>query len=306
MPQPTIIQGPALVTHNGYSFYSEGAVTVRYQRETFNPGAAAYGKLGERLKSTRAVISFTPAGMYTSATAAKYWPYGATSVGASVFTGSALPTVILPLSGNKITYPRGGITKLPELRLSPVKTMWGAMEITCLGDPALEPTNAGYFQVVAATTADTNFDETKIVTPRYTAAYGSSPFDAMEPDEEGFVVEPILGLKEMMPANFGLTDIIIESLGLRARFKPINLTEAQIATLINLQDAAAKRPGDVIASTTTDLVISGTGVTFTAKYMGAADAGLVYSPGEFRQGEVAFHNVRKWSAGVPQALWTFA
>src|SRR5262245_31325815 len=147
MAMPTIIQGPAVVTHDTYDFYTQGNVTINYRFETWDPVTAAYGKIGARMRSKMAEISFTPAGMYTAGSAAKYWPKAQTNVGASIFNGTV---VVAPLTGNKITFARGGITRWPALKLSPLNTTWQEMTILALGDNSLAPTNAAHVQTIAA------------------------------------------------------------------------------------------------------------------------------------------------------------
>src|SRR5436309_16026667 len=124
MPAPTIIQGPACVSLNGYDFYTQGHVTIHYRYETWNPNTAAYGKLGERLKRKMAEVRFTPAGTYVAASAAKYWPNTQADVGKSIFGASLTPLVIAPLTGNKVACVRGVLGKWPPLKLSPLSTVW--------------------------------------------------------------------------------------------------------------------------------------------------------------------------------------
>ena len=58
-------------------------------------------------------------------------------------------------SGNKITWARAGLSKMPNLRLSAMGGVWDSeMEFTCLGDSGVEQTNAAYWQTIAATTAN--------------------------------------------------------------------------------------------------------------------------------------------------------
>jgi hypothetical protein len=308
MPQPTIIQGPAAVSWNAYDFYTQGNVTINYRLETWDPNVAAYGKIGARFKSKMAEVSFTPAGMYTAASAVKYWPNSQADIGKSIFGAAPAPVVIAPLTGNKLTFVRGGVSKFPGLKLSPLSTAWQEMTFLCLGDPALAPTDAAQVQAIAATAFPATFDESKVISPRYTAAFTGADAAAqagVEPDDEGFMVEPVFETKAMSLANFGMIDSIITSIGWRARFKPLSLTEAQIALSLGLQGATAVQPGDAIGRAT-DLVISGTGLSWTGKRAGITDAALLYGPGEWRQGEVAFVGKSLFTAGAVQPLWVFA
>ena len=308
MPPPTILQGPACVSWNAYDFYTQGSVAIHYRYETWNPSTAAYGKLGERFKSKVAEVRFTPAGMYTAASAVKYWPNSQADVGKSLFGTALTPVVIAPLTGNKLTFVRGGVSQWPALKLSPLATAWQEMSLLCLGDPALDPTNAAYVQSIAATAFPATFNETQLISPRYTASFTGADGAAqsgVEPDDEGFMVEPIFETRAMSLANFGLVDSIITSIGWRARFKPLSLTEAQIAAALGLQNTTAVQPGDALGRST-DLVIAGAGLSWTGKRAGLADAALAYGPGQWRQGEVAFVGKSLFTTGVVQPLWVFA
>lgn len=308
--QPTIIQGPAFVLHGSNAIYSQGPVTINYQRETWEPMSANFGGLGKRHRSSRAIVTLTPVGELGAADVltTKYWTYTPAMIGTSIFGGSNTTLAIVPATGNKVTFARSAILSMPSLELSPIRTALNEMSFVCLGDPAKEPTDAAYFQAIASTTTDTSFDGTKVISPRYTGAWGASPFDTLEP-ENGFRVQPVMELQEMSPVNYGLTDIILKSLGVEAGFTPVNLTEAQIATMLRLQDTGAVRPGDTYSnpSDDRDLVISGTGLaTLTLKHMGAISGGLRYDTGLFRQDAVVMGHRATFTTGARDALWTIA
>ena len=236
----------------------------------------------------------------TFRTSARISPYGVTK------------TIPVPgKAGNKVTFTRAGISKMPSLRLSAQATAFsGDMEFIALGDSAMDPTNAAYWQVAAATAADTSFTETTILSPRYTAAWGTT-YTGMEPDESGFIFEPSCEVKEITSCNQGVLDVILASAGLRCRFRPITkttaagMTEADYAGLLLLQDATAALPGMTVGNATS-LVVTGTGLVVTAPTMGPTDGALHYGVAEWRQGEVTFENKVAFAVGVPAAMWTFA
>src|SRR5688572_13969288 len=139
--QPTVIQGPAYVNRSTlWAYMDESGNVVDYRRESWEPKGSITGSLGPRHKSTRIVASGTPMGEVETLTG--YWPYVAADIGGSIF--SATPLVVVPKTGNKITFPRSAVTKLPTLRLAPLRTAFGPMEWTALGDPTVEPNNAAY------------------------------------------------------------------------------------------------------------------------------------------------------------------
>lgn len=300
MSAPTVIQGPAYVKWGSKVYYSAGPVMIRYQTRAWNPTSAMFGPLGPRLSNRIVTVSFQPVGKLDPATAvSEYWPVTPASIGSSLISDDDL--TVAPRTGNKITFPRAGLTRLPSLRLSALSTCWqGEMEFTCLSDGEWTAENA--WQTIAATSADTSFDPSKIISPRYTASWGS--VTGIEPDEQGFVVEPELRAQEIIAANWGVLDVVLSELSVRCRFRPISLSEAQMAQMLSLQGSGAKLPGDALGAN--DLVISGTGVTVTIYQVGPSDAALHYAPGEWRQGEVVLHNQVRFSSGAPQALWSIS
>lgn len=305
MAAPTVIQGPAYVKQGSKVWYTEGTVRINYQMRTWNPRSAAFGPLGPRMRNRVVTVSFKPVGMVTAATAtANYLIHNPANVGASILSTDDL--VVAPLVGNKITFNgRAGISRMPNLKLCALATVWdGDMEFTVLGDSAVEPTTAAYWQTIAATTADTSFDETQIISPRYTAAWGVT-YTGIEPDENGFVIEPQQENKELVSANDGVSDVILAGVGVRCRFRPLSLSETEMAAMIALQGATARLPGAIVGQTDS-LVITGTGLAVTLPRMGPTDAGLHYAVGEWRQGEVVFENKIGFTVGVPSALWSFA
>lgn len=309
MPEPIVIQGPGYVERAGlFAYMDENGHMVKYQRESWEPKGSMSGGLGPRNKATRIVVSGRPVGEYETLTG--YWPYVAGDIGSSIFSATALK--VAPKAGNKITFPRSGVSKLSSLYLGPLKTVWGEMEWTCLGDAAKEPTAIDYRQVIAAIgigegAANVTFDQTKVISPRVTASWGAIPFDVLE-TEEGWQIEPSIEVKWMYGATHGLLDGILVSLGVTAMANIINLTEAQYATMMRLQDADAVRPGDTYSNpaSSRNLIISATGVSATLFAMGVENADLRYQAGGFRQGPVKFVHRRTWTGGVADSIWTLA
>jgi hypothetical protein len=108
-------------------------------------------------------------------------------------------------------------------------------------------------------------------------------------------------------SDVGIADIILRGLSTSATFAPSNLTEAQVNTLVRLQDATAVLPGQPYAKELEDLVITGTqvGWIFSLNAMGAKRANKIYQVGAHRHTMIEFVNQRLWTAGVPEALFGF-
>ena len=314
---PTIIVGPAIVTWNGYGYYFQGPLKADFKRETFNIETQFDGKIDERMKTQITEVSGIPAGQMSSAGMTAMFPYAVGAVGKSIFGAADLPLVIVTKfggasnTGQTITYPRAALSKLPQLRLHPLRTLFGDITFSCLGDPTVQPNTATAWQTIAdAAFGDTSFDETQLITDIYTAAYGAAPYNAMG-SMAGFEVDIAMATENILADDFGIVDMILKELTATAKFAPSNLTQAQVSTLMNAQGTNYIFPGQSLAKANTDLVIAGSGngahtLTVTIKNAGPKDAGFMYSTKDHRHGAVGFTSKRTWTAGAANALFTLS
>src|SRR5580693_4331369 len=97
---PTIIVSPAIVTWNGYSYYTKAGIKSELKRETWFVESDTDGRIDERVKSQITEVVFQPVGMIKlggDTALAAFFPYGVGAVGKSIFTGltgANLPLVI--------------------------------------------------------------------------------------------------------------------------------------------------------------------------------------------------------------------
>ena len=306
---PTIIQGPAFVKTNSVVFYVEKDISLNPSVESWNP-ESTWGPLGERHKSRKDVLSFTPVGMVNSTImnlvyAAFLAPSG--KIGTSIYPGTV---VISSLIENKTyTWARGGFSKPPGLVLSPTKTAFGSMEVTCIGAASTQPTDAAFWKTdTGAATADTTFDPTKVLSEIYSAALGAriAPYNALGA-MDGFMLDFGFLTKDIPNSDVGIADTVITGLSLGVRFAPSNLTEDQVDTLLATQDTAAVLPGQAYGKLLEDLVITScvSGNIFTAKKIGAKNCTKIYAVGEHRFREIQFTNIRTFTTGAPDAMFAY-
>ena len=310
---PTIITGPAIITWNGKSYYSKAGIKAEFKRDTFKIETDFDGQIDERAKTQLTEISFQPDGQISNLN--KYFPYSVAQIGSSIFGATALPLVIQTKfggasnTGQTITYPRAALSKLPQLRLKPTDTLFGEMTFTCLGAPSVQPTTTTAWQTIAdAAFADTTFDETAIITDTYTAAYGSSPYNAIG-SMAGFEIDIAMATENILADDFGIVDMILKQLTATAKFAPSSLTEAQLYTLLANQNSGYVYPGQSLAKNNTNLVITGSGnaahtLTVTINNAGPKQAGFMYSTGKHRFDAIEFTSKRTWASGVANALFT--
>ena len=230
------------------------------------------------------------------------------SVGKSIFGIVATPLIIWTVDGRKITYHRAGLQTTPNLVLRPSATLIGGdMTFRAIGIAATEQTDPA-FLLTRSTLGftDQTFDESKLVTDIYSAAFGTTPYDAIGA-MDGFEIDIKTETTDIETDDFGLVDTVIKSLVATAKFKPSNLTEAQVDTLLNYQDAAAILPGKSFSTAGTDLIISGVSGTLVATLYkaGPHQNAQEYKTAAHVHDTIEFVSKRTWTTGVANKLWSF-
>jgi hypothetical protein len=303
----SILRGPAIVTFNSQSFYSKSDITLELGVETFDIDASAFGKVDERVIERIARVRFTPAGEWEALTT--LWPYGAATIGASVFTGTDRPLVIQTLDGTTITFSAAAVTRMPNLRLSAKETMIGEVEFTCLGKDNEAWTVANNLVATSsAAFADTNFSIPAILTQPYTAAWGiSSPWSSFQ-TFDGFTVNFDLSLSPLATDADGIVDMMFSRLGVSVQCQPLGITEAQLITALGLQGAGNAR-GRSLSAGSNDLVLTGAVTSTAVITINSAQmkmGGMGFGPTTPRIAPVTFVATREFSVGAPVALFTLA
>ena len=304
---PSIIPGPAVIKHSGFTFYSKDGFRLNHNIESFPIVSDMVGQADTRKLKDLTTISWTPDGQVKSL--AKYFPHALADIGKSIFgkaTGSDA-VEIWTQNGQKHTWHRGAVWKSPQLRLKPSDTLFGDMEIVCIGKAATQRTDAAYFKTLAATAfADTTYDETSIMTAQYSAAWGAAaPYDAMG-SLGGFEIDIEYEMSQIDSVDFGVAEITLDSIIARARFIPNSLTEAQLDTLIGFQGADAIGIGESFAKAGNDLVIASDVFSATIHKAGPAGYASMFARGKHRHDAVEWFSKRTWTNGVGNPLWTFA
>jgi hypothetical protein len=299
------IAGPAIVTFDSQTFSTKNDISVKIARETFDINSSRHGLIDKRLKSYAIEISFQPVGQVENLT--KYFPYDVSTIGSSIFSATDKPLVIQTLAGQAYTFARAAMIKMPTLKLSATDTMFGEMTFLCILKSATDFVTAGALLGIASSAfSNTTFDESKITTPGYTAAYGSAPYATME-SLDGFTVEIGMDITRDYVDRFGIVGARLKSLSATAKFTPIGLTEAQWATLVALDGANVVIPGQSVAKSDTDLVITGgssPAVSITLHKAGILNSGLAFGDAPRLQ-ELEFVCKRTWSSGTADPLFTF-
>lgn len=316
---PVVIQGPAYIGTGGVIMYVETDIQVEEIVESWTPKTTV-ADAGQRHKSRIFKLSYMPVGMLTSALLNYFYEAHLapqTYVGRSIFPVSNQAVTIYSVAENMTYgYVRGGIGKPPDLFCGPGKTLFGAMELHCIGATGVSPTNANFIKQTSGGLGapDTSFDVTKIKTDIYTGAIGNqgAPFNALG-SMDGFQFKFGYKTKSIPAGDVGIADIILDSEGfdLSTQFAPSNLTEANLDSLIGYQGAAAVLPGQAYGASAAagNLVLTGVvyGWAFTAAMMGSRSVKRIYQIGEHRfpKGALEMVNQLANTNGVPNPLFSF-
>lgn len=305
----SILRGPAIVTYDSQSFYSKSDILLELGVETFDIDASAFGKVDERVIERVARVRFTPAGEWEAL--AVLWPYGATTIGASVFTGTDKPLVIQTLDGTRLTFNAAAVTRMPSLRLSARETMIGEVEFTALGkDNEAWTVSNNLVATSSAAFSDTNFSIPAILTQPYTAVWDTGVGSPWNPFQtfDGFTVNFDLSLSPLTTDADGVVDMMFSRLGVSVQCQPLGITEAQMITALRLQGAGNAR-GRSLSANSHDLVLTGAVtstavITINSAQMKMGGAG--FGPTTPRIAPVTFVATREFSTGTPVALFTLA
>lgn len=300
----SILRGPAIVQFNGASFYSRDDIAVEVGLETFAVSTSLHGKVDDRVSDRVAKVKFTPSGEWEAL--GVLWPYATAIIGSSVFGDTDKPLVIHTADGKRIQFSSAAVTGMPSINLSATKQIHGDVEFTCLGKDNESWTATGNLVAVTSVAfADTGFNPADIITQPYLGAWGvTSPWNTIK-TKDGWVVEYDLQLEPVMVDEDGTVDYTFGSLAVKASCTPLGITEQNFFDALRLQGAGNAR-GRSLQANSTDLVISGTGVSITLKSAQLKTGGMAFGPTAERIDKCEWVSTRKFISGVAQPLFVVA
>lgn len=313
----TILRGPALLTWNGYEYYSKDDIQLKMDQKTFEIITSAHGKVDERIDDRMVELTFTPCGEWEADTKTGLFPGASTVAGASWYGATDLPLVIKTLTGRQLTLHNTNISKIPSLMFSANKTLIGPVTMRALNINATEWDAAASMMTDAATTFTNfnNFSTAAIVTRGYNAAWaGKTGFTALD-NVDGFTVDFDLKLNPVEVDAWGVVDFTFDYLDVTLKCQPIGPTVAEaMAALAGLQGTSAAR-GRSLNAGSADFVIStiaGTNpvvaaaVAFTLNSANLISANLNYGTKALRHGEFIWKATREFNAGALQPIFVIA
>ncbi|MEY2655444.1 MAG: hypothetical protein RLZZ524_2472 [Pseudomonadota bacterium] len=298
----TIIAGPALIKYNTTSsFWSKGDVELKVINDRFDIQTAHFGKVDERFSDRRIEVTFEPSGAVTSTLAAVLWPWGGTTVGTSILTGTDKPLEIISRDGRKITVHAAAVTKMPTLRLGVSNTLIGPVTFTGLIKNNTDPTNASAYYTEAPFTypGDTGFAVADIKTAAASAVWGAAAPWSSFVSENGFEIDFDLQLAPQKVDGIGTVDMTFQSLAVTLKAIPVGPAALDILAKI----APTSGLGASIAGADNLTVTAGTVAVVLSK-PAIVESGLMFGSQVKRIGSTVWTATRTVTTGTPDALFT--
>lgn len=304
----SIIRGPAIITFNAVTFYTAGDIRVKTNRETFNIMTSTHGKVDERDKQIFTEISFTPFGKVNAGLLSVLYPHTSCVQGSSAMPASDKDVVIWPINGKeKATYKNAFVFKMPDLFLSPVKTMLGEVTLYAIGKNAEPWSTAEHFvSLTDAAFSDTSLSLAETPTVSYTAALGalSAPWNSIM-TKSGWTISINAGIEPDEEDTVGVYDYVYtENSSVTARCNPIGIGVADLHSLAaTFQGTGAGRGASVTTNAATLAITGGSGKPYINVYKAFLKMpSHVYGKGH-RVDELTLETARGITNGALDALF---
>ena len=296
----TILRGPGSVTYGGQTFYDADGIAAEWETATGEIPSSVSGPIGTMKTDQTGKVTFTPCGQMNAALLAILFPaaYQNPTIGASVCGTTDRPLLVHSLAGTKVTFHNAILSKMPAIRLSPIKTSFGAAEFSAALAKGKAPGDAGALFSAASAAYDLgNPDPTGIVGVQYAATFGELE---IADTAEGWTVTPEITLEPVVTDLLGTIDWTIASVGCTATCTPLGLSEDDILGALPVKAGR----GSLLAGDE-DLVITGEGgLEVTLKNATLMRGPLQWGNTTLRAGEVMFQAHRSFSSGTAGAVFT--
>lgn len=301
MSTPTrqsIVSGPGAVIFGGQTFHDKDGIEAAIETTGEDAPSSLYGPLNKFKADQIGKITFTPCGSLTAALLAVLFPHQSPVIGSSLFGAADAPAVVHSLAGVKLTAVAAALSKIPNLKLSAVKTAFDQAELTFLVGNGLGPeTENGFYKVESEVFSATAVGNTTVLAGVYLGTYGQTVIHTLD----GWDVEFSLDTDPVVIDDSGTVDLLLKGVTVRASCTPVGITEA---ALLAMQPALLARGTSLIGAS--DLVIAGgTGcLTVTLKNARCMSGPVKWGASTLRAGQIGFEAHRAFAAGVGGSLYT--
>ena len=280
----SIIRGPGTVMFGGVKIHDSSGITADIESSTQEIPSSIAGKLDTIKTDQTGKIALTPVGNITQELLDLFFPAWMKKpvFGTSIMGDADKPIVVSSRAGTKVTFACAGLTKCPELLLSPVKTAFGGIEFTAVVANGKLPGETSAFYSVAAAEYDGGEPSREGLSGcHYQATFG----DLAIPDtQDGWTVTPELQLEPVGSDSQGTIDYTLSGVTVRASCTPLGLSEADILAALPV----GKGRGASLASASDLVIAAGGGLSVTLKNAALVTGPIQWGASQLRAGQLGF------------------
>lgn len=212
------------------------------------------------------------------------------------------PLVIVSSEGERYTFHVAALGGLPAINGTTANTLIGEVTFECYRKAGVPATTAdSLFTLDDAVYSPPAIDPTQILTQAYTLTWGAAPWAGLE-TVAGIAFEFGLTLVDVLDDAQGVTAKRVDGLTVIARAQPLGVHSADVLAKLKLQGEGAQRGGRLAG--TDDLVMAATGVAVSMTAAALRNAPHTFGRSADRIGGLEWFATRKFTAGVPQPLFT--
>ena len=271
---------------------------------------AGWGRIDRRKGDEMVTLHISSAGGLTAAVMALLWPYGATTMGTSIFGASDTPIGVATMAGQQLVLWCAAITKMPDIMLGANGMVYSDFEVTGIIRNSTDRANskALYTLSAVAFSAQTENKPTiaDFVTLPTVATWGTTAPEVIQA-KSGWHISFEMPLSWQVSADYGTFDARFDKMEVRAKCLPIGFAESRWADLyIQGTGGAIGSSGRVQADLT---LVQGTaaagGITVVLKNASFDDANMQFGENMDRIQELAMIARRDISSGYG-SLFTLA
>lgn len=300
----TIIKGPGVVTLGSNDYVTEGDITVNTQIQTFPIKTSIHGSVDERVMDVISTVTFTPIGTLANITG--LFPFQPSGLGQSIFGVSDTAVQVRSLVANQggIYLKGAAVTKSPSITFSPAKVLLGSCTITAIGSSADNMQRTGTGAGLPTGIPTGSYSSSHILTVPYTGS--GAGFTNVE-TVDGFTFDVNASFQNISVDSVGVIDMLMTELDATIKFRPANMTDAQILAVLAGTGVDDLRRGSSLGDNGSTFTITpkiGTGIQCSLTRAAAKSGGGMYGLGQIRGGAVELVGNVSVVAGVPQNLYT--
>lgn len=283
-----IYRGPGAAVIGTTTIHDKGGITAEIEQAAQEITASVSGPLDTIATDRQGKIKLTPAGELSTAVLAALFPHQTPVFGSSLYGSVATPGTDVPLEifgmdGKTLKFFNAGLTGIPPIFLSSIKTAFGEAEWTALVANGKLPGEADDFYTTTTTVYNKGYPSaTGITGHAYSVTWGE--LDITDMTGDGAVVTPELGSEDVTTDRAGTIDKLLSSLAVRATLVPLGFSAADILTMRNISAAR----GSSLAGDGDLVITSSTGLIVTLKNAALVSGPCQWGASTLRVGQIGF------------------